>query len=216
MKKTKIIKIILLIFFIILIAFIALKIYHYNIIINIITSNKTKIDSHDFYYEVITSNDNSTQKVWVKNNKQKNEFLNNNQLIQTIYIDLEDDNTYIVTEADKGYALFENTKLLPAGVLNPPFVLNFTFQTDSLLNKLSFLFNIKSIKHETINNIDTIKITFADNDIGKVETSWFDANTLSPIQSIYDDITSTYVFTECISSDSELIFTDFENYKKNN
>lgn len=216
MKKSKIIKTILLIFFIVLIAFIALKIYHYNIIINIINNNKYKIDSHNFYYEVNASNDNSTQKVWVKNNKQKNEFWSNNQLTQTIYIDLEANNTYIVTETDKGYAFFENTKLLPAGVLNPPFVLNFTFQTDNLLNKLSFLFNIKSIKHETINNTDTIKITFADNDIDKFETSWFDVNTLSPVQSIYDDATSTYVFTKCTSSDSELIFTDFENYKKNN
>ena len=216
MKKSKIIILIIVLLLIIISIFTVIKINQYNTIINIANANIEKRDTKNFYYEVNNVTENSSFKIWVKDSKIKHQAFNNNNLNQTIYVDLINNSTCIVTEEDKAYSIQENQTLIQPGFINSPNILDSAIgivKDSSFSNKISFAFSIKSITSETLDNKNTIKVIYKLDDV--IETTWFDSTTLHPIKSESTlNINSTYKITDCDLSDEEIIFNDIENYNK--
>lgn len=83
----------------------------------------------------------------------------------------------------------------------------------SFLDKIPFVYSIKSITSETLDNKNTIKVIYKLDDV--IETTWFDSTTLHPIKSESTlNTNSTYKVTDCDLSDEEIIFNDIDNYNK--
>ena len=216
MKKSKIILLIIILLLIILSIFTVIKINQYNTIINIANANIEKRDTKNFYYEVNNVTENSIFKIWVKDSKIKHQAFTNNNLTQTIYVDLINNSTCIVTEEDKAYSIQENQTLIQPGFINSPNILDSAIgivKNSSFSNKISFAFSIKSVNSELLDNKNTIKVIYKLDDV--IETTWFDSTTLYPIKSESTlNTNSTYKVTDCDLSDEEIIFNDIKNYNK--
>lgn len=218
MKKSKIIILIIVLLLIILSIFTVIKINEYNTLINIANANINKIDSKNYFYEVNNVTENSSFKIWVKDSKIKYQVFTNNNLTQTLYVDLTNNSTYIVNEENKAYSINENDALIQPVYINSPDILVLAMgmsidSSISFLDKIPFVYSIKSITSETLDNKNTIKVIYKLDDV--IETTWFDSTTLHPIKSESTlNTNSTYKVTDCDLSDEEIIFNDIENYNK--
>lgn len=218
MKKSKIIILIIVLLLIFISIFTVIKINQYNTLINIANANINKINSKNYFYEVNNVTENSIFKIWVKDSKIKYQVFTNNNLTQTQYVDLTNNSTYIVNEEDKAYSIHENDALIQPVYINSPDILSLAMgmsidSSISFLDKIPFVYSIKSITSETLDNKNTIKVIYKLDDV--IETTWFDSTTLHPIKSESTlNTNSTYKVTDCDLSDEEIIFNDIDNYNK--
>lgn len=215
-KSKKIILIITIILLIILAIFTGIKIYQYNTVMKITNAVKAKRDSLDFFYEI--NEENVTYRVYAKNNKVKQEVLDENGNIEQMnYTDTSTKTTYFLDIFNKTYITHTDSKF-SAGFANLPDSLGMSIsvQESNLLEKIKFALSIKSITHDTLDNKDTLKIDFdyTPDEFRIIETIWFDTDTLYPVKvdsnRDYCDVTIT--LTDCPLSEEEVTFTNKEGY----
>lgn len=215
-KSKKIILIITIILLIVLAIFTGIKIYQYNTVMKITDAVKSKRESLDFFYEI--NEENVTYKVYAKNDKVKQEILDENGNMQQInYTDTSTKTTYFLDIFNKVYTTMTDTNF-GAGFVNLPDSLGISInaQESNLLEKINFALSIKSITHDTLDNKDTLKVTIkhTTDDFTFIETIWFDANTLYPVKvdSDMDDHDTTIKLTDCPLSEEEVTFTNKDGY----
>lgn len=215
-KSKKIILIITIILLIILAIFTGIKIYQYNTVMKITNAVKSKRESLDFFYEI--NEGNVTYRVYAKNDKVKQEILDENGNIEQMnYTDTSIKTTYFLDIFNQTYITDSNSKF-SAGFVNLPDSLGVSInvQESNLLKKVKFALSIKSITHDTLDNKDTLKVTIqhTTDDFTFIETIWFDPNTLYPIKvdSDMDDHDAAIKLTDCPLSEEEVTFTNREGY----
>ena len=220
MKKSKIILIITIILLIILAIFTGIKIYQYKTLEKIGYAIYGKRDTLNYYYEVKPDSPSDSavpaSKVYVKDNKVRYENLDDNgQTIWIAYSDTDTQSTYLVYENSKSYSKFDRILIGPGfGNLPSNIIIPSLEDEVKFIDRIKLALSIKSITHEKLNDIETIKIHC--NDKNGFETSWYDANTLYPMRIESDTYLTNvnYYMSDCPLSDEEMTFTDFNNYEE--
>lgn len=214
--KNKIIKLTLLLIFIAILICLGIKYYQYSTIIKISKKNMDLINSKNFSYEIKPQDisKNSITRTVVKNNKLKYQTIDKDGLINTFYVDLENNVTTIVSEKDKTYSILQNETLFRPSFTNPPFI--FSLVADNILEsnfleKIEFAFSIRSISTEKLNGTDCYKISYKDS--LDEETSYFDKNTLFPVRAENSHVlVADYIVKSNINEEDEnLTFTNASN-----
>jgi len=227
-QKGNKLKWILLIVAILLIAFLGMKYYQYNILIKVGNSLINVYEGKNYYYETNDITGDLTfpnDKKWIKNNKIAMQTTDNYNKGNTIwYMDTEKDNIYIVSKTTKTYFKMNEDvvqSMFDVGYafINLPAICSISRSLvakdiENLNEFYSVLIKMK-FENDTYNGEECYKISYKD--ISYFNITWISKNTFLPTKSIHmfskdAPIEVAYTIIPNIVEDKDVTFLDIDEY----
>lgn len=226
MKKKVLVFLIIVI--LVLLVFIGIQLPKYNFIKKINNAFYSFRESDNLSYEIINLNEPTDEelssqmennggyayiphnKLLVYGNQVASQTIRQDKIIQVQYTDLSTKKTYIVSNENMNYTILENS-FYGKSFANLPLILGGEQLT--LSDTIQMIFDIKSIANVELYGKECIKVVY--NFFDKLETTWFDKETMLPIKSEIpvDNESKEYVFSTNTVTLEDVSLPDLSGYE---